>query len=78
VGGCLSVNGSLEARVEMTRTLEATFFYDTGTIRQPTTDAGSNDFRSSVGLGLSFVTPIGPISLPYGLKINPREGESPG
>ena len=78
VGGCLSLNGSLEARVELTRVFEATLFYDTGAVRQPTTDAGSDAFRSSVGLGLSYVTPIGPIGLLYGLKISPKEGESPG
>ena len=78
MGGCLSLNGSLEARVELTRVFEATLFYDTGAVRQPTTDAGSDAFRSSVGLGLSYVTPIGPIGLLYGLKISPKEGESPG
>jgi outer membrane protein assembly factor BamA len=78
LGGRLSVNASLEARVELIRKLEATFFYDTGAVQKPVTDEGSDDFRSSVGLGLSYITPIGPISLLYGLKIKPREGESPG
>lgn len=78
VGGRLSVNASLEARVELISSLEATIFYDTGAIQKSVTDAGTDSFRSSVGLGLSYITPIGPISLLYGLKIKPREDESPG
>jgi outer membrane protein insertion porin family len=78
VGGRLSVNASLEARIELISSLEATLFYDTGSIQKPVTDAGTDSFRSSVGLGLSYITPIGPISLLYGLKIHPREDEKPG
>ncbi|HEY9162615.1 MAG TPA: outer membrane protein assembly factor BamA [Desulfomonilia bacterium] len=78
VGGRLSVNASLEARIELINSLEATLFYDTGSIQKPVTEAGTDSFRSSVGFGLSYITPIGPISLLYGLKIHPREDESPG
>jgi outer membrane protein insertion porin family len=35
-------------------------------------------FRSSVGIGLRYVTPIGPMGLLYGYKLNRKEGESPG
>lgn len=78
VGGRLSINASLEARIELISSLEATLFYDTGSIQKPVTDAGTDSFRSSVGLGLSYITPIGPVSLLYGLKIDPREDENPG
>ncbi len=78
VGGRLSVNASLEARIELISSLEATLFYDTGSIQKPVTDAGTESFRSSVGMGLSYITPIGPVSLLYGLKIHPREDEKPG
>jgi len=37
-----------------------------------------DDFRTSVGPGLRYQTPIGSISLDYGFKIDRRRGESIG
>jgi outer membrane protein insertion porin family len=36
------------------------------------------NIRQSVGPGLRYMTPVGPISLDYGFKLNRREGESIG
>ena len=41
-------------------------------------DAGDDSFRTSVGMGLRYITPIGPIGLLYGQKIDPRPGETSG
>jgi len=41
-------------------------------------DAGSDEFRASVGIGLRYITPIGPMGLLYGYKLNRKDGESPG
>lgn len=37
-----------------------------------------HDFRRSTGLGLRYITPIGPLSLEYGFKLDRRSGESLG
>lgn len=37
-----------------------------------------SNIRQSVGPGLRYLTPVGPISLDYGFKINRRAGESVG
>lgn len=78
VGGCLSMNGSMEARIELTREWETALFYDTGAVRRTFVDAGSDEFRASVGIGLRYITPIGPMGLLYGYKLNRKDGESPG
>jgi outer membrane protein insertion porin family len=36
------------------------------------------NFRHSAGPGLRYMTPVGPISLDYGFKIDRRTGESIG
>ncbi|MEZ4550074.1 MAG: BamA/TamA family outer membrane protein [Desulfobacterales bacterium] len=46
-------------------------------IRDPLTGGGSDDFRSSVGLALRYITPIGPIGGMYGWKLD-RKPEGPG
>jgi outer membrane protein assembly complex protein YaeT len=39
---------------------------------------GNPFFRASSGLGIHYMTPIGPINLDYGFKLNPVPGETPG
>jgi outer membrane protein assembly factor BamA len=36
------------------------------------------NFRRSAGIGLRYQTPIGPVSLDYGVKLDRRVGESFG
>ncbi|MFP4158180.1 MAG: outer membrane protein assembly factor BamA [Desulfobacterales bacterium] len=78
VGGRTAVLASTEARFDLGMNFEAALFYDTGTLRNPTADAGSDDFRASAGIGLRYITPIGPIGGMYGWKLDKKPGESPG
>jgi len=78
VGGKQAVWGSVEGRYELWHNWELALFVDTGSISQAAGAAGSDDFRWSTGLGMEYVTPIGPIGLFYGYKLNPLDGESPG
>lgn len=78
IGGRLSLVGSMEARFELSHDWETAIFYDTGSVRRVLVNEGSDNFRSSVGIGLRYITPIGPIGLLYGYKLNRNEGESPG
>ena len=77
-GGLFALAGSVEARVDLGRNIELACFYDMGTVRDTYEDMGSNDLRSSLGLGLRYVTPIGPLGILYGHKLDRKEGESPG
>lgn len=78
VGGRLSLLASLEARLDIGYDFELTLFVDTGSLREAEVAAGGDDFRWSTGLGLQYLTPIGPIGLFYGHKLDHREGESAG
>ena len=41
-------------------------------------DINGDTLRQSVGLEVRWNSPMGPIRLAYGWKIDPREGEDPG
>lgn len=75
VGGRVSLAGSIEARVLLNYNIEFTLFFDTGTIRRTIDDPVPDNTRSSYGAGLRYITPIGPVGLLYGRKIDPEPGE---
>jgi outer membrane protein insertion porin family len=78
VGGRTFMMGSIEARYNIVGNFELAAFYDTGTVRNALRDEGSDDWRSSAGLGLRYHTPIGPVGLMHGWKLDRKEGESSG
>ena len=78
VGGRTALVGSLEARIDLGMNVELTTFFDIGSVQDAMVDAGSDAYRSSVGLGLRYITPIGPIGLLYGHKLDRQPGESSG
>ena len=76
-GGRNEILGSIEARIDIGMNFELTAFYDIGNI-QETSSNSSDDFRSAAGLGLRYITPIGPVGFLYGWKLNKEQGESAG
>jgi outer membrane protein insertion porin family len=78
VGGLSMLGGSAEARIDLGRNVEVALFYDVGHVSRTYAESVSNDTRSSAGVGLRYITPVGPIGLLYGMKLAPEEGESPG
>ena len=78
VGGRLALAGSVEARYILTGNWELTLFVDAGSVQKAPDNQGDGDWRWSTGLGLRYITPIGPMGLLYGYKLNPRPGESSG
>jgi outer membrane protein insertion porin family len=77
VGGRRSLSGSIEARMQVKKLLSLILFYDAGKLDRTYTPADT-EIRSSVGLGLGYRTPVGPLSLYYGYKLNRQPDESPG
>ncbi|MFW6180744.1 MAG: BamA/TamA family outer membrane protein, partial [Spirochaetota bacterium] len=77
LGGKAMLAGSAEVQLGLSRKLELVLFTDTGSLGREVTDLGGV-FRSSSGLGLRYLSPVGPVSLQYGWKLDPREGEPPG
>jgi outer membrane protein insertion porin family len=78
VGGRTAILGSMEARFDIGMNFELATFYDTGSVRAALSAAGNDEFRSSVGLALRYMTPVGPIGCMYGWKLDRKPGESSG
>lgn len=78
VGGRGALSASAEMRLDMGRNIELTLFYDVGKIIEPEGDSVTDSERASLGVGLRYHTPVGPIGFLYGFKLNPREEEDPG
>jgi outer membrane protein insertion porin family len=78
VGGRNSLSGSLEARIDLGLDFELTLFYDIGRLNDSVGAVGDYDWRDSLGAGLRYITPIGPIGILYGHKLDRRSGESAG
>ena len=78
VGGLTSILGNFEARIGLGSNFELSFFYDIGSIRNAVVDEGSDAFRSAIGTGLHYFTPIGPVGVYYGHILDRKPGESAG
>ncbi|WP_159728868.1 autotransporter assembly complex family protein [Methylosinus sp. Ce-a6] len=76
VGGRSLLEGSVEARIKVTREIGIVPFYDIGSaFSSPVPDFRSS-MRSSVGLGLRYYTGIGPIRLDVATPLGRRPGEN--
>jgi outer membrane protein insertion porin family len=78
VGGRFSAVGSLEFRFDLGRNIELTTFFDAGRVKNTEIRVEDYDWRTSAGIGVRYITPIGPVGFLYGFKLDRREGESPG
>ena len=59
--------------------LGGALFYDTGNVFERPSDFSLRDFTHSAGLGLRFLTPLGPVRVDGGFNLHPSiriDGES--
>ncbi|RME54446.1 MAG: outer membrane protein assembly factor BamA, partial [Deltaproteobacteria bacterium] len=78
VGGRVSLSGSVETRLDIGWNFEVTGFYDVGSVTESFDAVGRETFRDAVGMGLRYITPIGPIGFLYGIKLDRRPEEGFG
>lgn len=78
VGGRLALSGTLEGRIALGDQLEIPVFFDAGRLDKEAASIVSDGLRMSFGTGIRYLTPIGPVGLLYGHKIDRREGEGAG
>lgn len=78
VGGGALLLGSLEWRIPVAGSIGVTLFTDGGNTWAGVRDVQLAEMRWGAGLGLRFETPVGPIRLEYGWKLDRQPGESPG
>ncbi|WP_022663653.1 outer membrane protein assembly factor BamA [Desulfospira joergensenii] len=78
VGGREIIQATIEVRYDLGLNLEGSIFYDTGAVRKAQNPGGTDDFQNTVGVGLRYMTPVGPIGFLYGWKLDPHSGEGSG
>lgn len=78
IGGDTMVNANVEFRIPLGYDFLAASFFDAGSVWIRGKPQFAFDLRESAGIGLRYVTPIGPLAVDYGWKLDRREGESPG
>jgi outer membrane protein insertion porin family len=78
VGGLTAILGNIETRIDLGSDFELSIFYDIGSVKNALFDEGSDEFRSSAGIGFHYFTPIGPIGIYYGHKLDRKTDESAG
>ncbi len=74
IGGLSVVETSAEVRVPFGTKLTAVAFVDAGSVGRNPWHLDPGGFRSAVGPGLRYDTPIGPVRLDVGYQLNPIEG----
>lgn len=90
-GGDLAINLNVELQVPLIYGVGGAFFVDGGGVYLQNCDRSCrqqkklsqaafsiDNFRRSAGFGLRYNTPVGPLALDYGIKLDRRPGESFG
>ena len=78
LGGTSFVQFNIEIGRSLGTVLRVVAFVDAGNVYGPDNDFDIGSVRRSAGLGIRIVTPIGPIRLDYGFKLDKKAGESSG
>lgn len=74
-GGNALLLGGAELRYNLTRSFQLATFLDVGNVYPEVGDLSLSDLRSSAGLGVRYMTPIGPVRLDWGYVLDHRPGE---
>lgn len=74
IGGLALVETSAEARVPVTSSLSLVAFVDAGNVWESRSDIDVGDLRVSIGPGLRYATPIGPVRFDFGYQLTPIDG----
>lgn len=78
VGGNFMLIGNAEWRVPVSGGFEVAFFLDAGNTWADPKNVDLSEIRTGVGIGLHYLTPVGPLRLEYGLKLDRKPGEDAG
>lgn len=78
LGGDLLLNSNLELHFPLILDAEGVVFLDGGGVYFQDRSVTWKGYRRSAGLGLVYRTPLGPLALHYGFKLDRRSGEDVG
>lgn len=76
-GGLVRWIGNVELTAPITKSVRAALFYDIGGLANSFNAMTEDTIRHSAGIGVRYLTPIGPIRFDYGYKLDRRPGENP-
>jgi outer membrane protein insertion porin family len=77
-GGNVFLMENLEMRISIGKGLGIVLFLDGGNVWQKISDIVLSDMKYTTGLGLRYNTPVGPLRVDYGHKLDKEKGESSG
>lgn len=77
-GGKAFLMGNIELRTYLGKNLSVVNFLDFGNLWNRVGDIEPTNLKYTTGIGLRYKTPIGPIRVDYGYKLNRQKGESYG
>ena len=77
-GGKAFLVGNIEFRTDIGRNIGLVPFLDMGNVWVRTNEFDPTDLKYTAGLGLRYATPVGPVRIDYGFKLNKEPGESSG
>lgn len=77
-GGNVFLMENLEMRISIGKGLGIVLFLDGGNVWQKLSDIVLSDMKYTTGLGLRYNTPVGPLRVDYGHKLDKEKGESSG
>jgi outer membrane protein insertion porin family len=69
---------NFEIRTYLGRGIGLVAFLDGGNVWTDVESIKLRDFKFTTGLGLRYNTPVGPIRIDYGYKLDKEKGESSG
>ena len=83
MGGSQSLVINLETQYPFTRSFRGFLFYDRGNVYGTGTSTNTTaenfdlgEMRHSVGAGIRFISPFGPLGFSYGIKLDKQSGET--
>jgi outer membrane protein insertion porin family len=78
VGGNVVLIANAEWRIPVTSGFEVALFVDAGNTWADPKSVSLGEVRTGVGVGLHYLTPVGPLRLEYGIKLDRKPGEDAG
>jgi outer membrane protein insertion porin family len=78
IGGNAFLMENLELRIAVTENIGLVTFLDGGNVWLKMDEMSPGDFKFTTGPGLRYNTPVGPLRVDYGYKLQREKGESAG
>lgn len=75
IGGNMFWINNIEFRYPLYKNLKGVIFFDAGNVWEKRGNIDLKDLRRSAGIGLRWITPIGPIRFDYGMPIDRKKDE---